>query len=99
MQTVRLTMAQALVRYLCAQSTEIDGKSEPLFAGVFAIFGHGNVTCLAEALDAVQGTPADVARPERAVDGARRGGLRESATAPPDDGRAPARSGPVPPTW
>jgi 3D-(3,5/4)-trihydroxycyclohexane-1,2-dione acylhydrolase (decyclizing) len=47
-------MAQALVRYLCAQNTEIDGKSEPLFAGVFGIFGHGNVTCLAEALEAVQ---------------------------------------------
>ena len=46
MKTVRLTMAQALVRYLCAQSTEIDGKSEPLFAGVFGIFGHGNVTCM-----------------------------------------------------
>src|SRR5690349_3162482 len=54
MKTVRLTMAQALVRYLCVQNTEIDGKSEPLFAGVFGIFGHGNVTCLAEALEAVQ---------------------------------------------
>src|SRR5262249_55307336 len=54
MKTVRLTMAQALVRYLCAHSTEIDGGSEPLFAGVFGIFGHGNVTCLAEALEAVK---------------------------------------------
>jgi 3D-(3,5/4)-trihydroxycyclohexane-1,2-dione acylhydrolase (decyclizing) len=54
MKTVRLTMAQALVRYLCAQSTEIEGRSEPLFAGVFGIFGHGNVTCLAEALEAVK---------------------------------------------
>jgi len=54
MKTVRLTMAQALVRYLCVQNTEIDGRSEPLFAGVFGIFGHGNVTCLAEALEAVQ---------------------------------------------
>jgi 3D-(3,5/4)-trihydroxycyclohexane-1,2-dione acylhydrolase (decyclizing) len=52
--TVRLTMAQALVRYLCAQSTEIDGQRVPLFAGVFGIFGHGNVTCLSEALIDVQ---------------------------------------------
>ena len=53
-KTVRLTMAQALVRYLCNQQTEIDGARAPLFAGVFAIFGHGNVTCLSEALEAVQ---------------------------------------------
>lgn len=53
-KTVRLTMAQALVRYLCQQHTEIDGARVPLFAGVFGIFGHGNVTCLSEALEAVQ---------------------------------------------
>ena len=52
--TVRLTMAQALVRYLCNQYTEVDGERLPLFAGVFGIFGHGNVTCLAEALERVQ---------------------------------------------
>ncbi len=52
--TIRLTMAQALVRYLCCQFTEIDGQRVPLFAGVFGIFGHGNVTCLSEALEAVQ---------------------------------------------
>ena len=52
--TIRMTMAQAVVRYLCAQETEIDGQRVPLFAGVFGIFGHGNVTCLAEALEAVQ---------------------------------------------
>ena len=56
MSTIRLTMAQALVRYLCNQFTEIDGKREPLFPGVFAIFGHGNVTCLSEALEAVKDT-------------------------------------------
>jgi 3D-(3,5/4)-trihydroxycyclohexane-1,2-dione acylhydrolase (decyclizing) len=54
MQTVRLTMAQALVRYLTAQRTLLDGVEVPLFAGVFAIFGHGNVTCLGEALEPVQ---------------------------------------------
>jgi 3D-(3,5/4)-trihydroxycyclohexane-1,2-dione acylhydrolase (decyclizing) len=53
-ENVRLTMAQALVRYLCNQFTVIDGEKVPLFAGVFGIFGHGNVTCLSEALEAVQ---------------------------------------------
>jgi 3D-(3,5/4)-trihydroxycyclohexane-1,2-dione acylhydrolase (decyclizing) len=42
--TVRLTTAQALVRYLAAQRvrTEDGTGTEPLFGGVFAIFGHGN---------------------------------------------------------
>lgn len=52
--TVRLTMAQAIVRYLINQHTMIDGEKVPLFAGVFGIFGHGNVTCLSEALEQVQ---------------------------------------------
>jgi 3D-(3,5/4)-trihydroxycyclohexane-1,2-dione acylhydrolase (decyclizing) len=54
MGTVRLTMAQALVTFLCAQRTEVDGGEAPLFAGVWAIFGHGNVAGLGEALYAVQ---------------------------------------------
>jgi 3D-(3,5/4)-trihydroxycyclohexane-1,2-dione acylhydrolase (decyclizing) len=54
MLTIRLTMAQALVRYLCAQRGVVDGQTQPLFGGVFAIFGHGNVTCLGEALEAAQ---------------------------------------------
>ena len=54
MKTIRLTMAQALVRYLINQHTILDSKEEPLFPGVFAIFGHGNVTCLGEALESVR---------------------------------------------
>ena len=54
MKKIRLTMAQALVRYLINQHTMIDSKQEPLFPGVFAIFGHGNVTCLGEALESVR---------------------------------------------
>ena len=50
METIRLTAAQATVRFLAAQKTEIDGAIAPLFAGVFAIFGHGNVAGLGEAL-------------------------------------------------
>ena len=49
-KTVRLTMAQALTRYLTRQMTVIDGKMVPLFGGVWAIFGHGNVAGIGEAL-------------------------------------------------
>ena len=49
MKTLRLTAAQATVRFLAAQATEIDGRKVPLFAGVFAIFGHGNVAAMGEA--------------------------------------------------
>jgi 3D-(3,5/4)-trihydroxycyclohexane-1,2-dione acylhydrolase (decyclizing) len=52
--TIRLTMAQALVRWLTVQFTEIEDQRVPLFGGVYGIFGHGNVTCLSEALEAVQ---------------------------------------------
>ncbi len=54
METTRLTMAQALVKHLCAQRVEIDGQELPMFAGVFAIFGHGNVSALGEALYAAR---------------------------------------------
>jgi 3D-(3,5/4)-trihydroxycyclohexane-1,2-dione acylhydrolase (decyclizing) len=52
MGTIRLTMAQALVRYLAAQQTEVDGRRVTLFGGVWAIFGHGNVAGIGEALQA-----------------------------------------------
>lgn len=54
MSTIRLTMAQALVKYLAAQYIERDGQDIPLFAGVFAIFGHGNVAGLGEALYSIR---------------------------------------------
>jgi 3D-(3,5/4)-trihydroxycyclohexane-1,2-dione acylhydrolase (decyclizing) len=50
MSTVHLTMAQALVRYLTAQFVVVEGTETRLFAGVWAIFGHGNVGGLGEAL-------------------------------------------------
>lgn len=54
-KTVRLTTAQAVVRYLCNQWVRTgSGGRERLYPGVFGIFGHGNVTCLAEALEAVR---------------------------------------------
>ncbi|TGT71584.1 3D-(3,5/4)-trihydroxycyclohexane-1,2-dione acylhydrolase (decyclizing) [bacterium M00.F.Ca.ET.159.01.1.1] len=49
-KTVRLTMAQAVTRFLSRQMTEIDGKTVPIFGGVWAIFGHGNVAGIGEAL-------------------------------------------------
>jgi 3D-(3,5/4)-trihydroxycyclohexane-1,2-dione acylhydrolase (decyclizing) len=52
MTTLRLTMAQALVRYLAAQRIRTPQGELPLFHGVFAIFGHGNVAGLGEALAA-----------------------------------------------
>ena len=54
-QTVRLTTAEALVRWMVAQRSELlDGTEVPLFAGVFGIFGHGNVLGLGTALHRVQ---------------------------------------------
>ncbi len=52
--TRRLTAAQAMVRYLAAQTTEVDGQTVPLFAGMWAIFGHGNVAGMGEALHAAR---------------------------------------------
>ena len=49
-QTITLTTAQAIVRYLANQFIEIDGTEMRLCGGGFGIFGHGNVTCLGEAL-------------------------------------------------
>jgi 3D-(3,5/4)-trihydroxycyclohexane-1,2-dione acylhydrolase (decyclizing) len=54
--TIRLTMAQAVARFLTAQKTVIDGETVPIFGGVWAIFGHGNVAGVGEALHAVKDT-------------------------------------------
>ena len=54
MQTLTLTVAEALVTFLRAQHIETAEGSEPLFGCLFAIFGHGNVTCLSQALQAHQ---------------------------------------------
>ena len=50
-ETVSITTSEAIVRYLIAQRTVIDGHEVPLFPGVLAIFGHGNVTSLGHALE------------------------------------------------
>jgi 3D-(3,5/4)-trihydroxycyclohexane-1,2-dione acylhydrolase (decyclizing) len=53
-KTIRLTMAQALAKFLTKQMTVVDGRTVPIFGGVFAIFGHGNVAGLGEALYGVR---------------------------------------------
>ncbi|MFT4257871.1 MAG: 3D-(3,5/4)-trihydroxycyclohexane-1,2-dione acylhydrolase (decyclizing) [Pseudoxanthomonas sp.] len=54
MSTIRLTAAQAMVRWLCAQQVVVDGVEVPYFAGAWAIFGHGNVAAMGEALHAAR---------------------------------------------
>ena len=49
-KTIRLTMAQAVAHFLKKQMTIIDGQKRPIFGGVWAIFGHGNVAGIGEAL-------------------------------------------------
>lgn len=51
MKTIRLTTAQALVKFLNAQFVEFDGKQDRLIKGIFTIFGHGNVVGLGQALE------------------------------------------------
>ena len=48
--TIRLTVAQALVKFLGVQYSESDGEEQKLFAGCFGIFGHGNVAGIGQAL-------------------------------------------------
>jgi len=53
MDTIRMTTAQAIVRFLARQYVERDGREQRFFAGMFGIFGHGNVTGLGQALEEV----------------------------------------------
>lgn len=50
-KTIRLTVAQALVKFLNNQYVEFDGKEVPMFEGIFGIFGHGNVIGIGQALE------------------------------------------------
>ena len=51
MATERLTMGQALVKFLAAQYSEFDGERRRLIPAIFGIFGHGNVCGLGQALE------------------------------------------------
>ena len=64
----RLTVAQALVRFLGAQHVERDGERSKFFAGCFGIFGHGNLAGLGEALQQyAELLPYHAARNEQAM--------------------------------
>ena len=49
--TIRLTMGQAIVQYLSVQFSERDGRKQRVISGIFGIFGHGNVSGLAQAIE------------------------------------------------
>ena len=86
METIRLTTADAIVRYLIAQKSVMpDGSIAPLFPGVFAIFGHGNVTCLGHAPSSIK-TNCRPGGDKTAGHGARRHRLREDGASSPDHG-------------
>jgi len=55
MTTVRLTMAQALVRFLNQQYIDVEGEEQPFVEGVMTIFGHGNVLGIGQALEEAPG--------------------------------------------
>ena len=55
MSTIRLTMAQATVKYLANQHVARDGEQQPMFAGMWGIFGHGNVSGIGQALEEYRG--------------------------------------------
>ncbi len=64
MTTVRLTAAQALVRYLGAQWSERDGAARRVVPGIFGIFGHGNVCGLGAALEEDEGRSLSFHQPK-----------------------------------
>src|SRR3990172_3358087 len=66
-KTQRLPMAQALVRFLANQHSERDGRELPFFAGVWGIFGHGNVAGIGQALQEHPDLRYYLARNEQAM--------------------------------
>jgi 3D-(3,5/4)-trihydroxycyclohexane-1,2-dione acylhydrolase (decyclizing) len=64
---MRLTVGQALVRFLANQHTERDGVEQRLIAGCFGIFGHGNVAGVGQALLQEEGVPYHLARNEQGM--------------------------------
>src|SRR5947207_490238 len=67
MKTQRLTTAQALITFLQNQFVERDGKESPFFAGVWGIFGHGNVAGVGQALQQQSALRYYLARNEQAM--------------------------------
>ena len=70
--TLRLTMAQALVKFLSVQYSQRDGQKQRLIPGIFGIFGHGNVCGLGQALEEHGGDLPYYQPLQRTVDGTHR---------------------------
>ncbi|MEP7200624.1 MAG: 3D-(3,5/4)-trihydroxycyclohexane-1,2-dione acylhydrolase (decyclizing) [Chloroflexota bacterium] len=66
-QTQRLTMAQAIIRFLKNQYVARDGREQQFFAGVWGIFGHGNIAGVGEALQENPDFPYYLAHNEQAA--------------------------------
>src|SRR5690606_5183279 len=65
---MRLTVGQAVIRFLAAQYSERDGEERRFFAGCFGIFGHGNVAGIGQALlEHADDFPYYMARNEQAM--------------------------------
>jgi 3D-(3,5/4)-trihydroxycyclohexane-1,2-dione acylhydrolase (decyclizing) len=67
MATKRLTMAQAIIHFLRNQYVERDGVDHQFFAGIFGIFGHGNVAGIGQALQQIPDFPYYQTRNEQAM--------------------------------
>lgn len=67
MKTRRMTVAQALVTFLTRQRIRRDGREQPFFAGMWGIFGHGNVAGVGQALQQCPDFPYYLARNEQAM--------------------------------
>src|SRR5215203_3689338 len=71
-ETARMTMAQAVVKFLSQQYVERDGIEQPFIAGVWGIFGHGNVAGIGQALEELK-LEMEFHRPQRDQHDHRRG--------------------------
>ena len=75
--TARLTVGQAVVRFLGAQRVERDGETQPFFGGAIGIFGHGNVAGIGQALLQYRKDFPPLPGPQRAGHGPHGHGLRQ----------------------
>ena len=106
MTTVRLTVGQAVVRFLAAQYSERDGTRHRLIEGCFGIFGHGNVAGLGQGLLELETElAADPAKSLKYLQGRNEQAMVHAAVATPGRGtgcrrsRARRRSGRARRTW
>ena len=68
MATVRLTTGQAVINYLAVQHVERDGVEHRFFAGLWGIFGHGNIGGVAQAIQQAEADfPYYLTRNEQAM--------------------------------